>query len=77
MSSLEKVNLTDKAGCKVSTLSGGQAQRVSIARALVRKPRLPIADEPAASLDPHSGEVVMEQLAASAAEVGSALQSMA
>lgn len=61
LEALDAVKLSDKAMARVDELSGGQAQRVAIARALVRKPRLFIADEPAASLDPAAGHDVMQQ----------------
>jgi phosphonate transport system ATP-binding protein len=62
MQCLEKVGLADKAMSRVDRLSGGQSQRVAVARMLMQRPRLVIADEPDASLDPRSGEEVMATL---------------
>lgn len=59
MSALSKVGLTDLALRRADRLSGGQSQRVTIARALVGNPRFLVADEPCASLDPQAGEEVM------------------
>jgi phosphonate transport system ATP-binding protein len=65
MKALERVGIPDKAGSRADALSGGQQQRVGIARALMQEPRLILADEPVASLDPvlsHSILQYLEQL---------------
>ncbi|QUP88471.1 ABC transporter ATP-binding protein [Exiguobacterium sp. PFWT01] len=53
-----------------STLSGGEKQRVAVARALINSPQLILADEPTASLDYENGRLVMELLAKQAHEEG-------
>ena len=60
---LDRVGLADLALRRADRLSGGQSQRVAIARALMQRPRLVLADEPVASLDPRAGEEVMELFA--------------
>jgi len=59
---LERVGLSDFAQRSVKQLSGGQQQRVAIARALMQKPKLVLADEPVASLDPATADSIMQYL---------------
>lgn len=61
---LRLVGLNDKGGYYPSKLSGGEAQRVSIARAMVNKPEILIADEPTGNLDPVNAREIMKILIA-------------
>lgn len=70
MHCLAKVGLADRSSQRVDSLSGGQSQRVAIARMLMQRPELVIADEPVASLDPKAGMEVMQLLANLSREAG-------
>ena len=60
--SLETVGLLEKSYSRSDELSGGQRQRVGIARAIIKKPLLLLADEPVASLDPKSSNIILSLL---------------
>ncbi|MBP2315395.1 phosphonate ABC transporter ATP-binding protein [Azospirillum soli] len=63
LDALDRVGIADKSWTRASALSGGQQQRAAIARTLVQKAEVILADEPIASLDPVSSRRVMETLA--------------
>jgi phosphonate transport system ATP-binding protein len=70
LKSLERVNLLHRANFRADRLSGGEKQRVSIARAIAQEPKIILADEPVASLDPELSVQIMGDLARVAREVG-------
>ena len=59
---LNRLGVAEHASKRAEALSGGQQQRVAIARALMQNPKLILADEPIASLDPMNAQIVMETL---------------
>ncbi|RBI85903.1 phosphonate ABC transporter ATP-binding protein [Rhodosalinus halophilus] len=59
---LERLGIAEHAPKRAEALSGGQQQRVAIARALMQDPKIILADEPIASLDPMNAQVVMDTL---------------
>ena len=62
LSILDRLGIADQAPKRAEALSGGQQQRVAIARALMQDPKIILADEPIASLDPMNAQVVMDTL---------------
>ncbi len=59
---LERLGIAEHAPKRAEALSGGQQQRVAIARALMQDPKMILADEPIASLDPMNAQIVMDAL---------------
>ncbi len=59
---LERLGIAEHAPKRAEALSGGQQQRVAIARALMQDPKIILADEPIASLDPMNAQIVMQSL---------------
>jgi putative ABC transport system ATP-binding protein/lipoprotein-releasing system ATP-binding protein len=70
---LDELWLADVAGKLPEEVSGGQAQRAGLARALVGQPRLILADEPTGQLDRDTGRALMDVLLEHVAEIGAAL----
>lgn len=70
LAALEQVGLKDKTRSFPHQLSGGEQQRVCIARAIVNKPRLLICDEPTGNLDPDTSKEIMEVISKVNQELG-------
>jgi putative ABC transport system ATP-binding protein len=70
---LERVGLADRAGHYPSQLSGGEQQRLAIARAYAPRPQVLFADEPTGNLDPTTGAHIVDLLLDLRAEAGAAL----
>jgi putative ABC transport system ATP-binding protein/lipoprotein-releasing system ATP-binding protein len=70
---IARVGLAQRAGHLPSQLSGGECQRVAVARALMNSPRLILADEPTGNLDEQTADSVMDLLLSLCSETGTAL----
>lgn len=70
---LDRLGVAEHAGKRLSEVSGGQAQRAAVARALVHTPPVILADEPTGSLDTTTGELVLEAFVQAAKEQGTAV----
>lgn len=70
---LERLGIADEAERRLTEVSGGQAQRAAVARALVHEPAVVFADEPTGSLDTLAGETVLDALTSAARSTGAAV----
>ena len=70
LESLDKVGILDKAYMRADQLSGGQQQRVALARTLTQNPKIILADEPVAALDPVTAKQVMQDFVRINKEMG-------
>ena len=73
VAAVERVGIADKLYERTSRLSGGEQQRVALARLLVQRPGIVVADEPVASLDPTRGDDIIRLLTGIVAESGDTL----
>lgn len=73
VAAVERVGIADKLYERTSRLSGGEQQRVALARLLVQRPGIVVADEPVASLDPTRGDDIVRLLTGIVAESGNTL----
>lgn len=73
MELLDELGIVDVADSRAGTVSGGQAQRAAVARALVHRPEVVLADEPTGSLDSVSAERVLDSMLRLTGRIGAAL----
>lgn len=70
LEALEWVGLTDKADSRPAQLSGGESQRVAVARAMVKRPKIVLADEPTANLDAQNSHNILQMMKRLNREIG-------